>query len=197
VISTWNNGKTDPGSAAYATMAGTSMAAPHVSGVVSLMYSYNPRLIPAQIMEAIQSGATPFPEGSTCTTSTCGSGILNMAEALNHIISTSVDLISFNVNTRTKANVIKWTTATETNNLGFNLYRSRTKDGKKIKINKDLISTLVPPGSPFGADYRYRDGGARPGVRYFYWLEDVDLDGQTQMYGPVKVRVPILATEIH
>ncbi len=191
VISTWNNGKTTPGSPAYATMSGTSMAAPHVSGVVSLLYSYNPRLVPAQIMDAIQASATPFPEGSTCTTATCGSGILNMGNALNAIMSSAVDLLSLKAAPGPKAITVKWVTAREADNLGFNVYRSRSKSGVKIPMNKELILTLVPPGSPFGAEYRYRDTTAKPGVLYYYWLEDVALDGTKDMHGPVKAKIQI------
>jgi hypothetical protein len=53
------------------------MSAPHVSGVASLLYMRNPALTPAQVLGTLQDTATPFPAGSTCTTATCGSGIVN------------------------------------------------------------------------------------------------------------------------
>ena len=58
------------------------MATPHVVGVVSLMLSVNPSLTPAQVTTMLQSTATPFPAGSTCTTSLCGAGIANAAAAV-------------------------------------------------------------------------------------------------------------------
>lgn len=84
VLSTWNNGSTTPGSDAYAWMAGTSMAAPHVSGVVSLMLSLNPSLTPDEILTKIQATARAFPTGtgSDCSTSLCGAGIINAAAAV-------------------------------------------------------------------------------------------------------------------
>jgi serine protease len=89
VLSTWNTGTTTPGAAAYAQMSGTSMAAPHVSGVVSLMLSRNPSLTPAQVLAILQQTARPFPGGSTCTTSLCGSGIVDAAAAVGDAAATT------------------------------------------------------------------------------------------------------------
>jgi serine protease len=82
VLTTMNSGTTIPGTPSYAFMQGTSLAAPQVSGVVSLLYSINPSLTPAQALSIIQSTATHFPPGSTCDSSLCGSGILNAGDAL-------------------------------------------------------------------------------------------------------------------
>jgi len=82
VLSTLNTGPQGPLADTYAYSSGTSMAAPHVAGVVSLMYSRNPSLTPAQALNIIQSSVTGFPGGSTCNTSICGSGILNAGAAL-------------------------------------------------------------------------------------------------------------------
>ncbi|MBI5622639.1 MAG: S8 family peptidase [Elusimicrobia bacterium] len=61
---------------------GTSMAAPHVSGVVSLMLSYNPNLTPAQVKSDLQACVRSFPAGSTCDTGICGAGMLDARGAL-------------------------------------------------------------------------------------------------------------------
>jgi serine protease len=85
ILSTLNAGTTTPGADALAYYQGTSMAAPHVTGVVSLMFSVNGSLSPAQVTQILQATATPFPGGSTCasTTSTpCGAGIVNAASAV-------------------------------------------------------------------------------------------------------------------
>ncbi len=82
VLSTINTGKQGPLDSAYRFYDGTSMAAPHVTGVVSLMYSVNPSLTSAQVLSALQSTVTAFPAGSTCNTSICGSGIVNAGAAV-------------------------------------------------------------------------------------------------------------------
>lgn len=61
---------------------GTSFAAPQVSGAVSLMLSVNPTLTRTQITGILQSTARAFPAGSTCTTSLCGAGILDVNAAV-------------------------------------------------------------------------------------------------------------------
>ncbi len=82
ILSTLNAGTTTPGADSYSNYQGTSMATPHVAGVVSLMLSVNPSLTPGQVTAILQASVTPFPAGSSCTTSTCGSGILNAAAAV-------------------------------------------------------------------------------------------------------------------
>ena len=84
VLSTLNTGTTTPGSDAYVYYQGTSMAAPHVTGVVSLMYSVNPGLTSGQVTSILQSTVTTFPTGTgaDCAISTCGSGIVNAPAAI-------------------------------------------------------------------------------------------------------------------
>jgi hypothetical protein len=89
ILSTLNTGVQEPDADAYAYYQGTSMAAPHVSGVVSLLLSLNPSLTPNQVLEILQDHVTAFPSGSSCTTSLCGSGILNAEAAVAYEASIS------------------------------------------------------------------------------------------------------------
>jgi subtilisin family serine protease len=82
IVSTLNTGTTVPVADTYFYYQGTSMATPHVTGVVSLMFSVDPFLTPAQALSILQSTARPFPSGSSCTTSICGSGIVDAARAV-------------------------------------------------------------------------------------------------------------------
>lgn len=89
VFSTLNNGTTSPNVDSYAAYQGTSMAAPHVSGVVALMLSINNSLTPAQVKSYLQSSARPHPAGTTCTLATytgkCGAGLLDAQLALSAV----------------------------------------------------------------------------------------------------------------
>ena len=93
VLSTLNTGTTTPVASpagdAYVYYQGTSMAAPHVAGIVSLMLSVNPALTPAQVLSTLQSTARTFPTGtgSDCTITTCGAGIINAAAAVTGVVS--------------------------------------------------------------------------------------------------------------
>jgi len=82
VLSTLNTGTTIPGADSYAFYQGTSMAVPHIAGVISLILTREPALSPAQVQNILQRTVTSFPTGSSCTTSNCGSGIVNAANAL-------------------------------------------------------------------------------------------------------------------
>jgi hypothetical protein len=90
VLSTSNAGTTSPASDNYVTHMGTSMAAPHVSGVVSLMLSRNPYLTPNQVLQIIQQTAKPFPGGGLCDLFfPCGSGIVDAGAAVAAVPSQS------------------------------------------------------------------------------------------------------------
>jgi serine protease len=82
VLSTLNTGTTGPGSDSYALYNGTSMATPHVVGVVALMLAAKPTLTPDQVTSILQSTARAFP--ATC--SQCGSGIVNANAAVDAAI---------------------------------------------------------------------------------------------------------------
>jgi serine protease len=77
IYSTLNSGLTSPSTESYASYSGTSMATPHVAGVVALILSRQPYLTPESVLFRLQSTATAFPGGrcDTATAKTCGVGI--------------------------------------------------------------------------------------------------------------------------
>jgi subtilisin family serine protease len=77
-----NTGATVPGADSYMVGGGTSFAAPMVSGTVALMLSVAPNLTVTQVHDILLSSAQPFPSGSTCSTDTCGAGIVDAAAAV-------------------------------------------------------------------------------------------------------------------
>ncbi|MBA3469416.1 MAG: S8 family serine peptidase [Herpetosiphonaceae bacterium] len=83
ILSTLNSGTTVPASNSYAFYQGTSMAAPHIAGLVSLIAAMRPSYTSAQVLALLQSTARAFPGGSTCNTANCGSGIANANAALS------------------------------------------------------------------------------------------------------------------
>lgn len=99
ILSTINTGATVPVSDTYGYYQGTSMATPHVTGVVSLMFSLDPALTPSQVLQIIQSTAKAFPGGSTCDTAICGAGIVDAGAAIQAVLELTGVSISGNVGT--------------------------------------------------------------------------------------------------
>lgn len=62
-------------------IAGSSFSTSQVSGVAALMFAVNNSLTSAQVQEILRRTTYAFPDNS-CTTSTCGSGILDADAAL-------------------------------------------------------------------------------------------------------------------
>jgi serine protease len=86
ILSTLNAGTRAPGADNYAWYMGTSMATPHVAGVVALMLSKNPNLTPDDVEAKLKSTARAFP--AAC--SGCGAGIVDAAAAVNAAIGSVV-----------------------------------------------------------------------------------------------------------
>lgn len=87
ILSTLNRGTSTayPATASYdyyANYVGTSMAAPHVTGIASLMLSIKPTLTPAQVLSLIRATARPFPANPYCSSTRCGPGIIDAARAV-------------------------------------------------------------------------------------------------------------------
>ena len=81
IMSTLNTGSTTPGSETYASYSGTSMAAPHVAGVVALIQSVSsPARTPAQVETLIKDTARAFP---STPSQPIGTGIVNAKAAVD------------------------------------------------------------------------------------------------------------------
>ncbi|MEE9964336.1 MAG: S8 family serine peptidase [Propionicimonas sp.] len=79
IFSTWNLGAITLGDPGYGWMSGTSMAAPHVSGVAALIAARHPRWSPSRLAQALQYSATPM---RSCSSTRCGAGIVNAGRAV-------------------------------------------------------------------------------------------------------------------
>jgi serine protease len=159
VLSTLNTGTTTPASDAYAYYQGTSMATPHVAGVVALMLAKNPALTPDQVESYIKSSARAFP--ATC--SQCGSGIVDANAAVVAAAGgggggSTVTEVESN-NTLSTAQAVTANPAT----VNGSLSSSTDTDYFRVSLaaGKTLTATLTPPSSADYDLYLYNSSGTQ------------------------------------
>ena len=155
IMSTLNDGLTSPSNPSYASYSGTSMATPHVAGVVALMRSANPSLSPSQVMQLITSSSnvTAFPTGACDTTAskTCGAGIINAMRLLGAqapVTAPGAPSAVTAVVSGTQA-TISWTAPTSTGGSAITGYQARAWSTATAGTQGPLCSTTaVAPALP-------------------------------------------------
>ncbi len=152
ILSTLNTGTNSPGADSYGYYQGTSMAAPHVTGIVSLMLSVNPALTPDKVLSLIQATARVFPTGTgsaagDCTTALCGPGIINALLA----VQSSTILLEDAVDN----NTLSWTTGGNASWVGQNAVShfggSSARSGSINNSQSSWIETTVD--GPFSVSF--------------------------------------------
>jgi len=83
--------------------------------------------------------------------------------------------------------VVEWETASEVGTAGYYVYRSGKGTNRQVQVNGDLVPALM--GEAQGGSYRIPDVTARRGLEYSYQLEEVELLGTRQRYGPFDIKI--------
>jgi hypothetical protein len=96
---------------------------------------------------------------------------------------TLVQLSSFYASPNSSKINLFWSTESEIDNAGFNLYRAEAENGEYARINTSLIP--AKGSSTQGASYEFVDKDVKNRKTYYYKLEDIDLNGTATMHGPV------------
>ncbi len=81
--------------------------------------------------------------------------------------------------------LVEWTTASELDTVGYNLYRSENPAEQGERVNQDLIPSST--NSLTGGSYEFEDRDVRVGVKYYYSLEEVETSGTTNLAGKIEV----------
>ena len=99
-----------------------------------------------------------------------------------------VELSSFTaVQTTSNFAQINWQTQTETNLMGYNIYRNlNNSTANSVIINNSLISGT---NTSSAQNYSFIDEEVENETEYFYWLESIDLDGTSTLFGPTSVKI--------
>ena len=108
-----------------------------------------------------------------------------------------VELTSFSAINRGLEVELHWSTATETENMGYNILRAEAENGEFKQINDAII-----PGagnSNAANNYIFVDKTVEPEKNYHYQLADVNFKGQSCLHGPISVAVQSapVAYELH
>ena len=127
-------------------------------------------------------------------------GILNVAwvgnnpvtptnEIVHFFAPTEIQLSSFAASRGIAAGggpivTVRWTVASEANTLGYRVFRSETNN----RAAAALMTGGVIAASGTGGSYAWVDVAAGTDRTYYYWLQELELDGRTVTeYGPVSV----------
>jgi len=98
---------------------------------------------------------------------------------------TAVTLASFTAEWDSGQVLIAWETTLEIDTIGFNLWRSTASDGAYVRVNETLIPA-ASPGGVMGGVYTFDDPSAVPGTTYYYKLEELEVGGARNWYGPAQ-----------
>ncbi len=109
---------------------------------------------------------------------------------LNNIPVTDQDPISVNLTSFAAVEKdgqvdVSWSVESEDNTAGYNLYRKADGDKEYTKVNADVIKSA---GETDDVVYHYLDTPPSAG-KYWYMLEVVSLDGQTEELGTIVTTV--------
>ncbi|MCD4818019.1 MAG: T9SS type A sorting domain-containing protein [Candidatus Cloacimonetes bacterium] len=92
-----------------------------------------------------------------------------------------VELSQFTVaQTQGEYVTIGWTTQSETDMSGYKVYRSNDNDQNNMVVISELIQAENLAQSN---DYQYNDSDVEVNSTYYYWLQAIALDGNTEFFG--------------
>lgn len=99
-----------------------------------------------------------------------------------------VELSSFTATLTASSFVtLSWTSQSETNLLGYRLYRSETMNSADaVLITPSMVQAT---NTSTACTYAHEDHEVAAGTSYWYWLESVDFNS-SEMHGPSSVIVP-------
>jgi hypothetical protein len=85
------------------------------------------------------------------------------------------------------SNRLKWSTASEVDNFGFDIYRSTSEDGPFDRITSQAIPGAGTVDAP--QYYEFVDDTIDAGIDYYYYIESISVDGIRERFSPI-IRAP-------
>ena len=79
---------------------------------------------------------------------------------------------------------LDWVTQTESGVLGYYLHRSADE---QLDSALQISSLIEATNTSQMQQYTYTDGDVEPDATYYYWLQNLDLDGTSNYHGPISI----------
>ena len=107
-----------------------------------------------------------------------------------------VTLSSFTTEYSNDHPIINWVTQSESNNVGWNIYRANSSE-----LDQAFILNLITiPGNgttPEPTYYSFIDEyDVQENFTYWYWLENIAVSGETEIFGPISLTIPLDENDI-
>lgn len=80
-------------------------------------------------------------------------------------------------------NSLKWTTASEVENFGFDIFRSGSEDGQFEKMTERPLAGAGTTDEP--QSYVWEDFDIEKGRDYFYYIESISMSGVRERFSPI------------
>jgi len=166
-------------------LTGKNIAITHSLGFIPAQIAY--RILPSETYQIISNPGTWTAEIVSFILEAKANGDVDIVFPINAESTLPVELSYFNAIYATQGYVtISWVSQSETNHSGYNILRSEDRNyANAIKINPVLINEGIELGTQ--TSYKFTDSEFASNTVYYYWLESIALNGETQYFGPVSV----------
>lgn len=81
---------------------------------------------------------------------------------------------------------LHWTTQSETNVQGYYIYRNNVDD---LNSAFRIPALIAATNTSQEANYTFIDEEVAPNNTYYYWLQNLDMDGSFEFHGPINVTI--------
>lgn len=82
-----------------------------------------------------------------------------------------------------RKNALKWTTASEVDNFGFDIYRSTSEDGPFDRVTEVPLPGAGTTDEPQA--YEWYDFDIEAGLAYYYYIESISMGGVRERFSPI------------
>jgi uncharacterized repeat protein (TIGR01451 family) len=100
---------------------------------------------------------------------------------------TAIGLVSFTAFRTGNAVELRWETSYERDTFGYLIFRGVTDNFAQAQR---ITASVIPGKGTGGGAYALTDANVAPGVAYRYWLVEVEVDGDLNVNGPIRVGLP-------